>query len=304
MPGAAFLLQFQYRYGVDLAYLREHPHQLPMLIEHQRIRFTPVSGGSSSVTQRLTLDDGTDVFAKLNETGPRGLLVAESRGLEWLAAADAPVPQVLCATEELLVTDWVTPGAPSPEGAREFGRDLAELHRVGADGFGADWAGFVGLLPMDNAADEETWPHWFARRRLEPYLRASRDNGALDASDGAKVEAAMAKLEEIHDPAEPVARLHGDLWPGNVHFGSDGKGWLIDPAAHGGHRETDIANLHLWGGVPHLNEVIAGYQQQWPLTEGWRERMPLHQLFLLLVHTALFGSGYRGQVLAAARAFA
>ncbi len=255
------------------------------------------------MTQRLTLDDGTDVFAKLNESGPRGLLVAESHGLDWLHAAGVRVPSVVCATEELLVTDWVEPGTPTPQGAREFGRDLARLHRAGADGFGAAWDGFIGLSPMDNDAPESSWPQWFARRRLEPYLRASRDNGALDSGDVAVVEAAMTKLDEVHDPGEPVARLHGDLWPGNVHFDVNGRGWLIDPAAHGGHRETDIANLHLWGGVAFLDEAVAGYEEQWPLSPGWRERVPLHQLFLLLVHTALFGRSYRTQVLSAARMF-
>jgi fructosamine-3-kinase len=288
---------------VDLEYLREHPHKLPMFIEHQRIRFTPVSGGSTSVTQRLTLDDGTDVFAKLNETGPAGLLEAEQRGLHWLAESDAPVPRIWCATPQLLVCEWVNAGEPTAAGAKELGRRLARLHRSGAPRFGAEWPGFIGALPMDNAAPESRWPEWFAARRLEPYLRQSVDNGSLSSSDVALLESVMARLPELAGPAEPVARLHGDLWPGNLHWGSDGRAWLIDPAAHGGHRETDLATLHMFGGAPMLDRIMSAYQDEWPLAAGWRDRIPLHQLFLLLVHTALFGSSYRAEVLAAARPY-
>ena len=100
--------------------------------------------------------------------------------------------------------------------------------------------------------------------------------------------------------AEPPARIHGDLWPGNVLWGADGRAWLVDPAAHGGHRETDLAQLALFGGAPELARILAGYQEIWPLADGWRERVPVHQLHLLLVHTALFGGGYRAAVSAAA----
>lgn len=275
-----------------------------MFIEHQRIRFTPVGGGSSSVTQRLTLDDGNDVFAKLNETGPSGLLTAERHGLDWLSEAEAPVPHVLCATEELLVTDWIDPGTPTPEGAEEFGRALAQLHRSGAPRFGAEWPGFIGTLPMDNECAESTWSQWYVERRLRPYLRQSADQGVLDIADVLLIESVMSRLDELCGPAEPIARLHGDLWPGNVHWGSGGRAWFIDPAAHGGHRETDLANLHLWGGAAQIDRIVAGYQEVWPLADGWRRRMPLHQLFLLLVHTALFGRSYRDQVIATVRQYA
>jgi fructosamine-3-kinase len=274
-----------------------------MFIEHQRIRCTPVGSGATGVSQRLTLDDGSDVFAKFLEDGPEGLMAAEQRGLRWMAQAGAPVPELLCGTDEVLVTEWITPGAPSPAGAEALGRGLARLHRAGAETFGAPWRGYIGSAPMDNTALETSWPQWFASRRLRPYLRASVDNGSLDGSDARRVEAVMSRLPALSGPAEPIARLHGDLWPGNLLWDAAGRGWLIDPAAHGGHRETDLACLHLWGGPAHLDRIVAGYQDVWPLAEGWRERLGLHQLFLLLVHTTLFGRSYRDQVLASASVF-
>ncbi len=109
------------------------------------------------------------------------------------------------------------------------------------------------------------------------------------------------RIGELAGPAEQPARLHGDLWSGNVLWGGDGHVWLIDPAAHGGHRETDLAMLHLFG-CAHLDRIVAAYDEAAPLAEGWRARIPLHQLFPLLVHTVLFGGGYGAQAVASARA--
>jgi len=114
------------------------------------------------------------------------------------------------------------------------------------------------------------------------------------------VETVVTNITELAGPPEPPSRIHGDLWSGNVLW-SGGCGWLIDPAAHGGHRETDLAMLALFGG-PYLDQIVGAYTQTAPLADGWRKRIPLHQLHPLLVHACLFGASYAGQVRAAARA--
>ncbi len=101
------------------------------------------------------------------------------------------------------------------------------------------------------------------------------------------------------DDDDKPARLHGDLWSGNVMWTRGGV-VLIDPAAHGGHRETDLAMLALFG-CPYLAEVLEGYQSVRPLRDGWRDRVGLHQLYPLLAHVALFGGGYNRQTEAAAK---
>ena len=285
---------------MDLQYLKAHPEHLPTFLTHQRIRETPVSGGSICTAQRLTLDDGASVFAKSLEGAPEGFFAAEAAGLRWLRGAGAvAVPEVIVDLPDLLALEWVDDGAPTAELAERFGRELAALHRAGADAFGAPWPGFIGALTVDNTPSPGPWPAWFAERRLQPLLRLSRDRGALEPADVSLVETAISHFPG-YGGSEPPARIHGDLWPGNVLWGRD-RVWLIDPAAHGGHRETDLANLRLWGGVPHLERVLAAYGEAWPLSAGWRERAPGHQLFLLLAHTAMFGSSYRESVLSAAR---
>ncbi|HEX6888529.1 MAG TPA: fructosamine kinase family protein, partial [Candidatus Nanopelagicales bacterium] len=122
----------------------------------------------------------------------------------------------------------------------------------------------------------------------------ARDHGRLTAAEAARVDRAVEAILQGSvevGPPEPPTRLHGDLWSGNLLWGADGHVWLIDPAAHGGHRESDLAMLALFG-APHLDRILATYDEAWPLADGWRARVPLHQAWPLLVHAALFGGGY------------
>jgi fructosamine-3-kinase len=247
---------------------------------------------------RAVLADGRTVFVKRARTERAGLFAAEANGLRWLAEGDdAPVPEVLAADDTTLVLPWIETAAPTPDTAERFGRELAAVHQ-GAEAYGAPWPGYIAELPLDNASGP-SWPEWYAERRVLPYLRLCVDRGALSGGDAAEIERAAARIPGAAGPAEPPARIHGDLWSGNVLWGRD-RAWLVDPAAHGGHRETDLAMLALFG-APGLDRVIAAYDEAAPLAAGWRERVPLHQLHPLLVHVALFGAGYRAQALAAAR---
>ncbi|HEX2417041.1 MAG TPA: fructosamine kinase family protein [Micromonosporaceae bacterium] len=286
---------------MDLGYLRAHPDQLAVFLKHQRIRTTPVPGGSICDAERLTLDDGSDLFAKSLSDPPEGFFASEAAGLHWLHQGCPNLAcEVIAATDQMLVLPWLEPGEPTRAAAVLFGGHLARLHASGAESFGAPWHGYIGRLRLDNTPTAGLWPDWFAERRLLPYLKRSVDNGALDRTDAALVESVIRRIDRLVGPPEQPSRLHGDLWPGNILWGVD-HAWLVDPAAHGGHRETDLATLRLFGGAPYLEEIVAGYQEQFPLPDGWRDRVPLHQLHLLLVHTALFGGGYRSAVLAAAR---
>lgn len=285
-----------------MADLRARPDTLLTMLRHQRIRETPVPGGNICAASRLTLDDGTSLFAKSwpgPEPVPVGFFAAEAAGLRWLREAGAVgVPEVISVGDDLLALEWVQPETPTPRAAERFGRELARLHRAGAPAFGASWPGFIGYLPQDNTPSPPPWPAWFARHRLEPQLRLSADRGALSGAEVALVSRVLTRIEEYGGDEAP-ARIHGDLWPGNLLWTAD-RVWLVDPAAHGGHRETDLASLALFGGAPYLPRIIDAYQQEWPLAAGWSERLPLHRLHLLLVHAAMFGAAWRAPVVAAA----
>jgi fructosamine-3-kinase len=257
---------------------------------------------------RATLTDGRVVFAKAAAGNLGGIFEAEARGLRWLADAGAvAVPQVLGWDPATLVVEWLPETAPDQFAAEQFGRDLALLHAAGAERFGSPWKGFIASLPLgDRTGDvgasgvSGAWSDWYASKRLLPYLRLAADTGVLTSPDTRLVEAVIGQLGELAGPAEPPSRIHGDCWSGNVLW-SGGRAWLIDPAAQGGHRETDLAMLALFG-APYLDRIVACYQEVAPLADGWRARVPLHQLHPLLVHVCLFGAAYRSSVLDAARA--
>ncbi|ACZ00069.1 MULTISPECIES: fructosamine kinase family protein [Thermomonospora] len=260
---------------------------------------TALGTGHAWSLWRVRLADGRQVFVKAADDRP-GLFAAEATGLRWLAEGAghaAPVPEVIAVDDHMLVLPWLPAEPPSPQAAERFGRELAALHAGGADSFGAPWQGFIARLPLDNTPADR-WPRWYAERRIAPYLRLAARH--LDRAEVGLVERVMAEIETLAGPEEPPARIHGDLWSGNVLW-SGGRAWLIDPAAHGGHRETDLAMLALFG-APYLDRILDAYREVHPLAEGWRARVPLHQLHPLLVHVALFGPSYRGAAVEAARA--
>jgi fructosamine-3-kinase len=192
-----------------------------------------------------------------------------------------------------LALEWLEPGRSGPDFDARLGEGLARLHRAGAPGFGWSEPNFLATLPQDNTPERD-WPSFYARRRLAPLLRRAQDAGLAAPDWSSAFERLYARLPELAGPPEPPARLHGDLWSGNVHRDPSGAPCLIDPAVYGGHREMDLAMLTLFGSPSPA--FFAAYDRAWPLAVGWRERLPLWQLYPLLAHVCLFGAGYVGAV--------
>ena len=259
----------------------------------------PVAGGDIATATRLRLSNGTTALMKTLPHAPPGFFEAEATGLRWLAEVDGgvPVPPVLAVDAECLILTWVEP-APKQglETAIAFGQALATTHAAGASSYGAERDGFIGRLPMPNRTSP-TWAEFYAVRRVLPYLKLARDRDAITPEDAGTVESVVGRLRDLV-PEEPPSRLHGDLWNGNCLWSADAV-HVIDPAAYGGHREVDIAMLHLFG-LPHLQRVVQAYDEASPLADGWEDRLPVHQIFPLLVHACMFGGGYGARAAAAA----
>jgi fructosamine-3-kinase len=252
------------------------------------VRRTPVGGGSINDAARVELDDGTVAFVKTRPGAPAGEYAAEAEGLAWLGAAGGlAVPQVLSVGADHLALRWVDEGSVDPDA---LGRALAVTHRAGAEGFGWPHPVRFGALELSNEPAPD-WAAFHAERRLRPLARMAADRGALGARGAAAVDRVCGRLGELLGPPEPPARLHGDLWSGNVLGQGPGAApVVVDPAAHGGHREVDLAMLRLFGDPgPRL---LAAYHEVFPLAEGHEDRVALHQLTPLLVHAVLFGGGY------------
>ncbi len=178
----------------------------------------------------------------------------------------------------------------------DLGRALAGLHAAGAPSFGREDRRTTGSrgLPNEPCA---TWVEFYATQRLEPLARLAMRDGALPARVVADLERVARRLAEVGGPPEPPARLHGDLWAGNRLVDAAGASWLVDPAAHGGHREFDLAMMRLFGGFG--TDCFAAYAERAPLAEGWEDRVALHQIAPLVVHAIKFGGGYRAAAEAA-----
>jgi fructosamine-3-kinase len=263
-----------------------------------------VGGGDINEAWRVTLADGREAFVKTRPDAAPGEYAAEARGLRWLAEPEAlRTPQVLEVAGDYLVLEWVQHGSLSAAGAEELGRGLALTHAAGAPAFGDPGVGGASFgslqLPNDPTPD---WPSFYARRRLLPLTRVARERGALSQAGARAVEAVCERLPELAGPAERPARLHGDLWSGNALADAEGRPWLIDPSAYGGHREVDLAMLRLFGAPS--ERIFAAYAEAAPLANGWEGRVELWQLVPLLVHAVLFGGSYTGAAERVARRYA
>ena len=258
-------------------------------------RLSTVRGGDVAAAFRADLADGRRLFVKTHPSPPPGFFTTEATGLEWLrAAAAVRIPAVVAVSDGSadapahLVLEWIDEGRPAATTDAELGRALATMHDAGAPSFGREDRRTTGSRALPNEPCT-TWSEFYATQRLLPLAQRARDARALPGVAIAALERLASTLARLDDGGPP-ARLHGDLWAGNRLVGSDGSSWLIDPATHGGHRESDLAMMRLFGGFS--DACFRAYDETHPLRAGWRERVPLHQIAPLVVHAIKFGGGY------------
>jgi fructosamine-3-kinase len=218
---------------------------------------------------------------------------AEGRGLEWLAETKAlRIPEVIAAEEDFLALEFLESGSKRVKFDEELGRGLADLHRFSAGAPGWDFDNFIGPLPQANERTE-SWAEFYAEQRLRPRFEAAIRSGVAPGKWRSRFENLFERLPALVGD-EPMSRLHGDLWGGNLLVGPNGEPCLIDPAVYVGHREVDLAMMKLFGGFP--SRVFQSYDEAFPLLSGHELRVHLYQLYPLLVHVNLFGGGYVSSV--------
>ncbi|MDX6665418.1 MAG: hypothetical protein QOG68_1624 [Solirubrobacteraceae bacterium] len=255
-----------------------------------------VGGGDINDAYEVRLGGGRRVFVKTRAGAAPGEYATEAAGLRWLGQSGAVrVPAVVEATDEHLALEWVDAG--ERPAAEELGRAIARMHAAGAPAFGALPPGAPGPFRIGPLAfgggESGDWPSFYAEHRLLALI----DRAGLSAAGRRAVEVVAGRIADLAGPPEPPARLHGDLWGGNLHGA-----YLIDPAAHGGHREVDLAMLALFGWPG--DRFLSAYEEVAPLAAGHEDRVDLYQLLPLLVHATLFGGGYAASAERAARRYA
>jgi protein-ribulosamine 3-kinase len=262
--------------------------------------WTSAGAGGGCINSAALWTRGDErVFVKWNERPLPGQFAAEAAGLEALRASGSglvvPAPLAFCDEgpgRSFLALEYVPEGRRQPDFDEALGRGLAALHsRSDPRGFGFELEGYCGATPQPNAW-RTTWLEFYAEQRLEHQLRLACERG-LDSevlADGSRV---VSRLEALLGPSEPSALIHGDLWSGNLHTSPEGAPGLIDPAAYYGHREAELGMMVLFGGFS--ERVFQAYDEAFPLSAGWRERLDLYTLYHVLNHYVLFGGSYGGQ---------
>jgi protein-ribulosamine 3-kinase len=271
----------------------------------------PVGGGCINETMQVILDDGSRYFLKQNRISLRDMFEKEAAGLRILEDATGGdggtirIPEVIGLTDDFesgqafLILSFIDEGRRTGDFDRRFGQALAEMHRHTEPRFGLDHDNYIGRLPQKNER-RDTWTDFFIECRLEPQFAMARGRGFFDGAARQSLDRLGKRLPELL-PDEPPSLLHGDLWGGNYLCDSENRPVLIDPAAFYGHREAELAFTTLFGGFG--RDFYTGYEEQWPLQPGFRDRRDIYNLYPLLVHVNLFGGMYVSQTEAILRRY-
>ena len=255
-----------------------------------------VSGGSINRAAKISTNRG-DLFLKWNSDAPDDFFEKEADGLKRLGTTGTSIriPYVISSGKPengrpgFLLMEFIEEGRSGD--SFEFGRNLAKLHQTTAGQFGLETNNYIGSLPQSNRRHKQ-WTDFFVQERINPQIQMAVDSGKLDNGILQNWKRLSSKLDEIFPSANP-SLIHGDLWGGNYLFDSSGNAVLIDPAVYYGHPEMDLAFTKMFGGFS--GDFYKGYELESPLEAGFSNRVPIYNLYPLLVHVNLFGGHYSSQ---------
>jgi protein-ribulosamine 3-kinase len=253
----------------------------------------PVGGGCINNGALLETSSGGSFFLKTNRRTPADMFAREAEGLEALDVPGGPrVPRPYLHGPDFLLMEDLAPAPRRQDYWPDFGRRLAALHNQTLPRFGFAHDNYIGSTPQPNPWTEDGYA-FFAEQRLGYQARLARRTGLLGSDELSRVERLCRRLPELV-PQQPASLIHGDLWSGNAMSDASGGAAIIDPAAHYGWAEAELAMTGLFGAFPEA--FYLAYQEVRQLEPGFRERFSLYNLYHLLNHLNLFGPGYWGEV--------
>lgn len=268
---------------------------LPAIFEDCNItisRCNQLHGGD--INQAYCLHGDKKYFLKVNDSERYpGMFAKEAAGLSELSGScSLKVPGIIkygtVRQQQYLLLEWIEGGNADSDTWENFGAGIARMHQRSQPYFGWKEDNYIGSLPQINR-QHDSWPVFFTLCRIMPLVRLSFDKGSFTQTDVVHAEKVCQKLDQLFT-TEPPSLLHGDLWSGNFMITDTGNVSIYDPAVYYGHREMDIGMTQLFGGFD--EHFYQSYNDVYPLEHGWQGRLPLTQLYPLLVHAVLFGGHY------------
>ncbi|MCB0705228.1 MAG: fructosamine kinase family protein [Saprospiraceae bacterium] len=275
------------------------------ILEVNIISFTPLRGGDISDAYQVATIEGPFFLKVLSGPAAAEMLQQEEIGLREIAktgTVKTPLIRSSGSREStaLLLLEFIESGNTSPDFWKSFGQQLARLHQTNAPSFGFRENNFIGSLTQRNRR-WDCWPDFYQEERLAPQVKLAYDQGLLDTGDLALFDHIYTCVAE-NCPEEVPSLIHGDLWSGNFLCSTSGEAVLIDPAVAFSHREMDLAMCRLFNGFD--RKFYRAYEEAYPIERGFESRLPLYQLYYLLVHLNIFGRGYYSSVRQILTAFA
>ena len=270
-------------------------------------RFISIGGGSINDSYRIESPQ-FNFFCKLNSAKKfPGLFEKEKNGLDFLRGTGTiRVPGIVwCGVfddKQILILEWIEQGPRTDAFWKKFGRELAALHssnRPGPTMYGFHENNYMGALPQDNTP-LNNWVDFFIERRLKPQITLALKNGLL-AQNELNLFEQLCKRLDFFFPTERPAALHGDLWSGNYLCSGNSEPVLIDPAVYYGHRSMDLGMTKLFGGFDEA--FYEAYDYHFPLPKNADEQENICNLYPLLIHLNLFGSGYLGSIVSILKSY-
>ena len=264
---------------------------------------SPVYGGDINESFAIELSDGRTMFIKTNRAGALDMFKAEERGLSAIRSTGTiSAPEVVSSgisgDRSYLMMSYISGASGRKDFWESFAHSLADMHKADTSGFVPSGKfvfeidNYIGSGEQRNTP-EDSWIRFFTEHRLKPqFERAKRFFNYIDLE---KTERLMERIPRLLVEPETPALIHGDLWSGNYVTGDDGYAWLIDPAVYVGHPEADIAMTELFGGYD--RRFYEAYRESGLLMPGYEERRDIYNLYHMLNHLNLFGSGYYGAVM-------
>ena len=267
-------------------------------LDTDKMMFSAVGGGSINDTYKIELGR-TTAFCKVNDRKKfPGLFLKEMNGLRLIEQQKLiHTPMVIdcfnVGDEQILLLEWITEGERNNVFWKNFGEQLAAMHKISAPAFGLEEDNYMGSVPQKNA-HQTNWIDFFIQQRLQPLLDKCQKKGELGSTDLQQFEVLFLKLAAIFDAGEKPSLLHGDLWSGNFMCNKKNEPVLIDPAVYYGHRSMDLALTTLFGGF--ASPFYDAYNHHFPFPPNYKEQWQVCNLYPLLIHLYLFGSSYLPQI--------